>query len=59
MYNRTFIQNDLLLPEVYIDDNALANLPLALKPLFDPIWNAAGHPQSPNYNAKGEWNIKK
>lgn len=59
MYNRPFIQNDLLLPEVYIDDTALENLPKALKPLFDPIWNAAGHPQSPNFNSNGEWTVKK
>ncbi|MBL1156081.1 MAG: ATP-binding protein [Chlorobi bacterium] len=58
MYNRPFTLNDLLLPEVYIDDAALTNLPLALKPLFDPIWNAAGHPQSPNFNTSGEWTVK-
>jgi hypothetical protein len=58
MYNHTFVLNDLFLPEVYIDDAALEHLPLSLKPLFDPIWNAAGHPQSPNFNDKGEWNLK-
>jgi len=57
--NQIFTQDKLLLPEVYIDDTAIANLPLALKPLFDPIWNAAGHPQSPNFNLKGEWSIRK
>lgn len=56
--NHPFIKNDLILPEVLIDDETLTNLPFALKPLFDPIWNAAGHPQSPNYNEKGEWTVK-
>jgi len=56
--NRSFLTNDLLMAEVLIDDNAINNLPLTFKPLFDPIWNAAGHPQSPNYNDKGEWKIK-
>ena len=59
MRNQAFAKNDLLLPEVFIDDNALNNLPFTLKPIFDPIWNAAGHPQSPNYNDKGEWTVKR
>lgn len=58
MNNRPFDVNDLLLPGVFIDDVALENLSLSLKPLFDPIWNAAGHPQSPNFNTKGEWTVK-
>ncbi|OGU72547.1 MAG: hypothetical protein A2V93_10560 [Ignavibacteria bacterium RBG_16_34_14] len=57
MQNRPFIKNDLILPEVLIDDEGLKNLPLTLKPLFDPIWNAAGHAQSPNYNSEGIWKI--
>lgn len=56
--NRSFIQNDLILPEVLLNEDSFSNLPLALKPLFDPIWNAAGHPQSPNFNSKGEWTVK-
>ncbi len=58
MQNRAFTQNDLLLPEIFIEDDVITNLPLKLKPFFDPIWNAAGHPQSPNFNAQGEWSIK-
>ena len=58
MQNRPFIINDLLMTEVLIDDNTVNNLTLAFKPLFDHIWNAAGHAQSPNYNKKGEWKIK-
>lgn len=58
MLNRPFVQNDYLLPEIYIDEESLNNIPLTFKPLLDPIWNAAGHPQSPNYNDKGEWKIK-
>ena len=43
---------------ILIVGDSFINLPLTLKPLFDPIWNAAGHPQSPNYNDKGEWTVK-
>ncbi|GAB4286642.1 MAG: hypothetical protein Kow0098_02100 [Ignavibacteriaceae bacterium] len=56
--NRPLSPNDLILTEVILNDESLENLPLTLKPLFDPIWNAAGHPQSPNYNTKGEWTVK-
>ena len=57
--NRPLNPNDLILPEVMLNDESLENLPFTLKPLFDPIWNAAGHPQSPNFNPKGEWKIKR
>jgi len=58
MTNRSFIQNDLILPDILLSEESFSNLPFILKPLFDPIWNAAGHSQSPNFNAKGEWKIK-
>lgn len=57
--NRPIKPNDLILPEILLIDESLKNLPLALKPLFDPIWNAAGHPQSLNYNTNGEWTVKR
>ncbi len=53
-----FTQNDFLLPEILLNESQLDNLPLALKPLFDPIWNAVGYPQSPNFNPEGEWKVK-
>ena len=30
-------------------------IPLALKPAFDEIANAAGRPTSPNFDAEGHW----
>ena len=56
--NRQFTQNEFLLPDILLIESHLDNLPLALKPLFDPIWNAAGYAQSPNFNIKGEWTVK-
>ncbi len=53
-----FDQSDFLLPEILLTEDQFDILPLALKPLFDPIWNAAGYPQSPNFNTKGEWTVK-
>ena len=57
--DREITQTNLILPEVILNEDALKNLPFALKPLFDPIWNAAGRPQSPNFNTNCEWIIKK
>ncbi len=56
-WNRNMFPIDrdlLILPEVLIED--FDNLPLKLKPMFDAVWNAAGLPQSENYDAEGGWN---
>lgn len=44
----------LLLPDVLIDD-ATTNVAMALRPLFDVAWQAAGFNGSPNFDANGEW----
>ena len=49
------IERDLLvIPEIIVDD--LNNkFDVALKPIFDILWNAAGEPYSPNYGPTGRW----
>jgi len=46
-----------LLPEVEIgslDDE----VPTIMKPIFDAVWNACGHPRSYNYTENGTWNVR-
>jgi hypothetical protein len=51
-------RNNLIVPELLVEDNTLAPQAI-LKPAFDAIWNAAGLPQSPYYDADGNWNTRK
>lgn len=51
---RPFQESDLILPDVLVP-NADENPHAALRPLFDRIWNAAGHLQSPFYDEAGNW----
>ncbi len=46
-------RNDLIIPEVLIDDETV-DVGKALRPIFDAVWNAAGHPRCFNYSEEGE-----
>lgn len=48
-------RNDLILPEIQIEDSANVDVPTVLKSSFDMIWNAAGWPTSQNYDKEGVW----
>jgi hypothetical protein len=48
-------RNDLILPEIQIEDSANVDVPTLLKSSFDMIWNAAGWPASQNYDKEGVW----
>jgi len=46
-----------ILPQVEIgslDDE----IPTVMKPIFDAVWNACGHPRSYNYTENGIWNVR-
>lgn len=45
-------RNDLLLPEIVIDSFEV-DTAKAMKPIFDAIWNASGHPRCLNYDDEG------
>src|SRR5207247_493994 len=47
-------RNDLVLPELLIEDFN-GNAATVLRPAFDAIWNAAGWPQSIDYDKDGNW----
>ncbi len=47
-------QRDLLLPPAIIPTHD-ADVPAALHPVFDLLWQATGWPQSPTYSAEGAW----
>lgn len=49
---RPFRERELILPEVLISDLE-APAASVLHPVFDRIWNAAGHPKSPFYDEQG------
>jgi hypothetical protein len=44
----------LLVPEVVVESFECDSTEV-MRPIFDAIWNAAGWPQSMNYNAQGKW----
>lgn len=44
----------VLLPDVLVEDVSEHPAKM-LKPIFDAVWQAAGHSQSCNYNRDGEW----
>lgn len=48
----------MLLPDILIEDKEQKfdydAIGLLLKPAFDIVWNAFGHPQSPNYTQDGK-----
>ena len=46
----------LLLPEVIVDDyGSRQDYAQVLRPVFDALWNAAGFPRCPYYDADGNW----
>lgn len=47
----------LVIPEIILDSYEF-DATRVMKPLFDPVWNAAGWPRSMNYDEKGEWVVK-
>lgn len=47
-------RNTLILPEVLVEDFEI-DLPQAMKPAFDSMWNASGSPGSPSYDSSGKW----
>jgi hypothetical protein len=55
--NNIIDRNDLLVPEIVIEDISLASS-IILRPAFDAVWNAAGQAQSPFYDTSGNWNPK-
>lgn len=57
-YDSVPLDRDLaLFPDVLIESYE-ADLPKALRPAFDSVWNACGIPQSLNYDSDGNWNPK-
>jgi hypothetical protein len=48
-----FDRKTLVLPDVLLPANLSAAL--ALRPVFDLVWQSAGIDKSANYNANGEW----
>lgn len=44
----------IVLPEAIVNDPG-AKPTAFLRPLFDPIWNACGHPKSRNFDDSGNW----
>lgn len=52
--NNLIDRNDLLVPEILIEDISLP-ASTVLRPAFDAVWNAAAQPQSPSYDAEGNW----
>jgi hypothetical protein len=47
-------RDELLVPEVKIEGYD-TDIPKAIRPAFDRVWNAAGWPRSPNYDEEGNW----
>ncbi|MDO9020197.1 MAG: ATP-binding protein [Deltaproteobacteria bacterium] len=47
-------RDTLLLPEVTLDD-LRRDLPAAMKPTFDTLWQASGRPRSLGYDEAGVW----
>lgn len=52
---RYAIDRDNVFCHDVVIDSDNSDLPQALKPLIDSMWNACGVPSSPNYNNAGEW----
>lgn len=50
----TMDRDDLLLPEILLEDFH-GRPEEVLKPIFDAVWQCAGHLRSYNYNDAGKW----
>lgn len=51
----TIDKNDLILPELYIEDISQYSATSMLKSSFDLVWNACGFERSLNYDENGNW----
>jgi hypothetical protein len=49
------IDRDALVPSEGLIENREDDLDVALRPMFDAFWNAAGWDRSPNFDAAGKW----
>jgi len=47
-------RDDLIIPDVLLESYGV-HPHIILQPIFDVIWQAGGHPASPNYNEQGNW----
>jgi hypothetical protein len=50
---RGFDRSMLIFPDVLLEGDTAPEI--ALKPLFDLVWQAAGYQGSGNYNDEGQW----
>ena len=46
-----------ILPEVQVGSFD-EEVPTAMKPIFDAVWNACGHPRSYNFTENGTWKVR-
>ena len=46
-----------ILPEVQVG-SFNEEVPNVMKPIFDAVWNACGHPRSYNYTENGTWKVR-
>ena len=53
--NVSIDRDNLLLPEIHIEDLNKFSSPDVMKPAFDRVWNACGYIGSRNYNKDGKW----
>lgn len=49
------INENLMLPDILLEENEDIDFTQRLKIIFDQIWNACGFSQSINYDAVGKW----
>jgi hypothetical protein len=49
---------NLLIPDMLLEEKSLSALDTQLKQIFDPIWNSAGFSGSIYYNASNKWTTK-
>lgn len=57
-YIRSVDRDDLVVPEALLEagpDSGEEEVGLALKRMFDTVWNACGYPESPNFYDDGRW----
>lgn len=55
--NKPIDRDVAILPEVQVA-NLDEKIPVIMKPIFDAVWNACGHPCSYNYTENGTWNMR-
>jgi hypothetical protein len=55
--NKPIDRDVAILPEVQAD-SLDEEVPTIMKPIFDAVWNACGHPRSYNYTESGIWNVR-